>query len=378
IPGPNDLGGLSGLFDDGSGNTASPAATPDGQAAPSEPAAPSGPLWPGALDHETCKAVAGLMYKDRNVPPDTNPDMAAAARKVVLGLSSVEREALEKSGPESHLYEALHARMMMAVANAAATRLFASQPPAVVDTPSLTGLVQLADAAAKRLQGEADKAISGGQVESLQMISAASSALSREQLTLKESADRLRGIAAAPRMGAGALDPDVQVPGQGPVSRPLARDKSTEKLEVRAELKDFAGFDESPKAERTKRRLWVALVVFAISLINLFFFANQGAKDASQTLLERAGTGVMHISVAEKTAIVTVTPGWLAIERRAAALGSLCDALRSVKVDRCAIMIDNVGITGQVDVQHDCTPYGLTGGKGLPPGAPPPAPAPGK
>lgn len=341
--------GLAGLFDEGSN-----------PAVPALPAGPQGPLWPGPIDLALCKAAVTQMLKDRELPSNAPPDLAAAARKVAGGLSSVEREALEHAGPDSHLYEALHARMALALANVSAGHLFASQPPAVVSAPALSALVLVGDTAARRLQGEADQAIAKGEVESLQMITAASSALSREQLSLKETADRLRGIAAAPRLGAGALDPDVQIAGQQPkaVQR---KDAKEEVKQARAELRDFVGLDETPKAERNRRALLIGAGVLAVSLLNVLWFSNRGARPASQALLERAGTGVVSISVADKAALVTVTKAWLLPERRAVSLRAICEALHSEGIQNAALLVDGAGAAGQINVKGGCIPWGLPG-----------------
>src|SRR5206468_10985983 len=102
---------------------------------------------------------------------------------------------------------------------AEATRLAAGGSTPVVDAESLAVLTKTVDEAAGRLQKEANEAIGKGEVESLQLITAASAALSRDLLNLKETADKLRGIGAAPRMG-GHLDPDMVLPGQQPRPRP--------------------------------------------------------------------------------------------------------------------------------------------------------------
>src|SRR5207245_2446567 len=82
---------------------------------------------------------------------------------------------------------------------------------------------------------KAPAAISRGEVESLQLITAASAALSRDLHGFKEVADRLRGVGSAPRLGGGSLDPEIVLPGQ--MYRPPP--KSAEPAPVRAELREF-------------------------------------------------------------------------------------------------------------------------------------------
>src|SRR5207237_10791856 len=122
--------------------------------------------------------------------------------------------------------------------------------PSKVDDAAVKVLTQRVDAVVASLQKDADGAIARGEVEALQVVRASSAALSRDLLSLKATADRLRGLAAAPRPGAGALDPDVVLPGQAPSARPPPP-KAAE-VPVRAELRAFDKFAETPgKSWRT-------------------------------------------------------------------------------------------------------------------------------
>jgi DNA-binding NarL/FixJ family response regulator len=340
--------GLSALFDDvGAGTAAQPA--------PSEPA-PAAPVpsWPAAPDLAVYKDSLAVMLKDRNLPHGADPELQAAFLKVCGGLSSVERETLEKLGAESIFHEALQVRAALAYASSAGLKLAGLQPPPEIDQAQVAQLTQLADAAGKKLQAEADRAIGKGEVEALQLVTAASGALSREQLSFKEVVDRLRGLAAAPRLGAGALDPDVQIPGQQ--QRLPQQQKQAEKAETqkRAELKDFEGFTDAGTAKRRKRALYVMLGVFVLSLVNLFVFQATGMKTANASLVEAAGTGVLQIQVAETTALVKVTKNWFNNPNRKQSVKQLCDALASRKTLKAVVEVDGGGVVGVVEVQNNC------------------------
>ena len=140
--------------------------------------------------------------------------------------------AIDRLGAESHFADAAAERVALDVARAEGARLAAASEPSRVDDAAVKTLTQRVDAVVASLQKDADGAIARGEVEALQVVRASSAALSRDVLSLKATADRLRGLAAAPRLGAGALDPDVVLPGQAPSVRPP---KAAE-APVRAEL----------------------------------------------------------------------------------------------------------------------------------------------
>ena len=211
--------GLASLFDDGAGT----ASTPPIDLAPL-------PGWPTPLESALARSLLEAMLREKALPADAPVEPGAAVRKVVDALPSTDREALGAVGPDSHLHEALSARVLLVHANTEGTLLAGTGTGALVDDAAFAALIQTADAASKRLQAEADRAIAKGEVETLQQVTAASAALSRELLAFKETADRLRGLAAAPRLGAGGLDPHVVAPD---APKPVAqrRDKDEQRAE---------------------------------------------------------------------------------------------------------------------------------------------------
>jgi hypothetical protein len=209
-----------------------------------------------------------------------------------------------------------------------------------VDQAAVSALMKQADEAAALLQKEAGAAIGSGEVEDLQMLTAASAALSRDLLTFKETADRLRGLGAAPRLGAGALDPDVVLPGQAP--RPAAA-KSTAPAPVRAELRDFHALDQKPRSKTVM--VVVAFLVFLAALGNALFFA---LPRHSEVPAEAAGPGVQRVDVSGESALVAVTPEWVEHWEREAP--KLIELLRAREVKRAILMLPNGTATGMVDV----------------------------
>src|SRR5439155_1333202 len=122
---------------------------------------------------------------------DVPKNVAASARKITGMLSVGERASIQRAGQDSHFIDALAARIVLDAAAAEGTRLASAGAAPVVDADSLAVLTKIADEAAGRLQKEANSAIGRGEVESLQLIPAASASLSRDLLNLKETADRL-------------------------------------------------------------------------------------------------------------------------------------------------------------------------------------------
>ena len=324
-PGPNAAPapiGLEGLFEIPSassegrppGSAASAALTgssppsptaADAATTPSAGTAPP-PVWPIPAPKDTCRKAAFQLLKDNRLPPDLRADIFAATKKVAGLLGSAERAALDKAGPDSYLADALVARVALEAATSEGVKLSASSPAAAVDVAAVASLSDIATAAGARLQKEASQAISKGEVEQLQLVTAASAALSRDMLSFKATADRLRGIGAAPRLGAGALDPDLVLPGQAPKA---AITKPGEPAPVRSELRDFKALDRPDTGRLKKVALAVCAVAFAVALVNALFFAMPRAKEIST---EGLGAGIARIDVAGKSAVVIVTPEWVA------------------------------------------------------------------
>ena len=332
---PAATAALSGLFDEGAAAAAGPGAVPAGEAAAPVPA---GPPWPTPIPAAVCKAAAIQFLKDKTVPPETPPAAAASAKKVAGMLGSAERNSIEKFGTESHLADALAARIALDAATSDGVRLYSSQPAATVDAVAVAALTRQADEAAARLQKEANAAVGKGEVESLQMITAGSAALSRDLLNFKETADRLRGLGAAPRLGAGALDPDLILPGQAP--RPAAK-STTAPAPVRAELRDFQGLEAGQG--RGKQILMIIVVVaFVAALANALYF---GLPHHTLLTPEMAGKGIERIDVSGPSALVTVTPAWF--DFGDSAIPPLVAALKEAGVKK-AILITPSGTPGGV------------------------------
>lgn len=310
---------------------------------PAAAPAPVGPSWPVPADPTSCLQVALELLKGNSIPAEASPEIAVAARKIVGLLGSTERAALDKAGAASHLAAALAARVALEVATAAGVRLYSASPAAVVDASSVVALSQLADAAGARLQGEANEILSKGDVDQLQLVTAASAALSREALNFRATADRLRGIEAAPRLGGGALDPHLVIAGQAP--RPLPA-KSAEPAPVRAELRDFTALDDPGRGVRAEKvALIVLLVAFIAAFSNAFFFNNARVRELP---VEQAGRGVTRLEVAGQSALVTVSPEWVAAG--GADLAKLLEVLRSREVQKAMLIMPDGRSAGILDV----------------------------
>ena len=301
-PAPNGSApsALSGLFED------SGPPRPGSDAAVAAAVAPGGPPWPVPAPLATCKTVATQLLKDKTLPADAPLALLASARKITGMLSSSERTALDKAGPESHFTEALATRIALDTATSEALKLFATTPAPSFDQAAAASLIKLADEAAAHLQKEANTAIGKGEVENLQLLTAASAALSRDLLNFKETADRLRGIAAAPRLGAGALDPEVVLPGQAPRPKPVPGQAMP--APVKAELRDFQGLDQ--RAGRGKPIIAALLIAGAVAAaVNGFYF---GLPHHKELAVAEAGEGIIRIDIAGEAAMVTVSPDWAA------------------------------------------------------------------
>ena len=308
---------------------------------PAAPAAPVGPSWPGPAPLAASKTAAFQFLKDKSAPVDASPFVVASARKITGMLGSAERTALDREGPESHFAAALAARIALDAATAEALKLFSSTPTPSFDAPAAAAMTKVADEAAARLQKEANAAIGKGQVENLQLLTAASAALSRDLLSFKETADRLRGIGAAPRLGAGALDPDMVLPGQAPKPKPLP---TSGPAPVKAELRDFRGLEQG--TGRGKNVVALVIIIGAVvAAANGFYFA---LPHHSEVAVAGAGEGVTHIEIAGDVAMVTVTPEWVAhADSRANSLASL---LKERGVKKAMLVLPSGGTTGVLDV----------------------------
>ena len=310
--------------------------------APVAAGVPSGPIWPVPFAAGLCRTVALQILKDKNVPSNLPPGLAAAAKKVTNMLGSAERAALDKA-PDSHFADAIAARVALEAATAEAVKLHAHTPAATVDPAGVAAVMKQADEAAARLQKEANTAVSKGEVESLQMVTAASAALSRDLMTFRETSDRLRGQSAAPRLGAGALDPDMVLPSQG--SRPAPAKTSTAPAQVRAELRDFQNLDSGPGRGKTILMV-LALGAFIVALANAVYFSQPHQKELGT---EAAGNGVERIDASGPSALVTVSPEWLG--RADAALPKLVSVLREAEVKKAVLLLPNGNPAGIVDVE---------------------------
>jgi hypothetical protein len=325
---------LSNLFDDGA------ATTPPG-ATPTAPA-PQGPLWPTVYSPQSCKTAALFLLQDKNASPDGPSAVVASARKVTGALSAVDRESLQKAGSDSSFADALVARIALGAAIAEGATLYAAVPAPFVEASAAAGLVKQADEAGTRLQKEANSAVAKGEVESLQLITAASAALSRDLLSFKETADRLKGLAAAPRLGAGALDPHVAIPGQP--QRAVAG-KPQEKQQVRAELRDFKSLEGLKSGTWPKIFLGIGSVLFLALAVNGFYFSMPHLRPIS----EDAGKNVQSIQAHADTALVIVNQEW--IDNAQTESLKLIDVLRERGIKKALLVQVNGRPAGMLDVQ---------------------------
>jgi hypothetical protein len=290
---------------------------------------------------EVCKTAAMQLLQGANPGRDIPTNAAASARKLTALLSLSERASIEKSGIDSHFVHALGARIALEVATAEGTRLGSANVTPSVDAEAMAMLTKLADEAAARLQKEANAAIAKGEVENLQLVTAVSASLSRDLLNLKETGDRLRGFGAAPRLGAGALDPDVVLPGQ-PTRAKLTAPQTL--APVKPELRDFHGLDQRPG--RAKAVLAVLLVAaFAALGAYSFYFAIPRHVHVQAS---SAGPGVQRIDVTGPAAVVTITPQWLTAPDTN--LPKLLQVLRARQVKKAVLMLANGSAAGIVDV----------------------------
>ena len=328
------------------GNSAGGAAfssqeAPAAAATPVAAAVPAGPIWPVPFAAGLCRTVALQFLKDKSAPADLPPGLAASAKKITNVLGSAERAALDKA-PDSHFADAIAARIALDAATAEGVKLYSSSPAVTVDPAGVATVMKQADEASARLQKEANSAVTKGEVESLQMVTAASAALSRDLLHFRETADRLRGQSAAPRLGSSALDPDLVLPGQVP--RPAAAKTNTGPAPVRAELRDFNNLDGGPRRGKTILMV-LALGAFILALANAVYFGVPRHKELTPEL---AGKGIERIDVSGEVALVTVTQEWLTVAE--AKLPQLVTALRDAEVKKAVLTLPNGSPAGIVDV----------------------------
>jgi DNA-binding NarL/FixJ family response regulator len=333
-PGNGEDGPLAGLFE--KPDAAAPAAAPE------PPPVPKGPPWPAPVPIAVCKDAAMKVMAEEDLGPGIPANVAASAKKIGALLSVGERASIQKTGADSCFADAIAARIALDAATAEGNRLGNARAAPSVDVEALGVLTKFADEAAARLQKEANAAIGKGEVEILQLVTAASASLSRDLLNLKETADRLRGLGAAPRMGAGALDPDMILPGQQPRPRPAAVPQAAPV--VKPELRDFRGLDQTPG--RGKSVFAAIVVVGAIAVAaHAFYF---GVPHHTEVAGETAGRGVQRIDVNGNAALVTVTQDWVASAD--ANLPKLVQVLRAQKVAKAVLFLPGGKATGVVDV----------------------------
>jgi hypothetical protein len=328
---PPEPGAMAELFDEGAVATEAPA--------------PAGPPWPAPYSFAACKTAVLMLVQDTTAAPETDAAILASARKVSSGLGAGEREALQKAGSDSHFADALAARVALLAATAEGVALYNVEPAAMVDSGAFSGILKSADDAAARLQKEASAAVTKGEVETLQLITAASAALSRDLLSFKETADRLRGLAAAPRLGAGALDPDMAVPGQPARVGPA---KAAEKQQqVRPELRDFVALDGSGSQKWKKGMLALGIVALVVLGINAIYFSIPSLKSIPA---DAAGKNVASIQIHGDNAIVVVNQEWL--DNAQVEMGKLLPILRERNVVKAMLMTGNGRPAGVLNVQN--------------------------
>lgn len=307
-----------------------------------EPAAPAGPAWPAAYSLAACKTAALMLLADSTALPEANPAVVASARKLTDNLGSSEREALQKAGAASHFADALAARVALDAAASDGAKLHAAAAAPAIDTGAFAALTKAADEAAARLQKEASAAVTKGEVESLQLITAASAALSRDLISFKESADRLRGLATAPRLAKASLDPHLAVPGRNARAAPS---RTAEKQPLRAELRDFDALDRVQSQPWKKVLLAVGVVALIVLGINAAFFSMPQMKPIAA---DAAGKNVQSIEVHANSALVVVNQDW--IDNAQPEEGKLIEVLRQRGVAKAMLMTANGRPAGILDV----------------------------
>ncbi len=328
------------LFDEQDG-AASMAAPP--------PAAAAGPVWPVVLPPGTLGELLEEALAGRGAAADAAADLAAAAGKIVDRLSSSERALFDQKGAgDSPFAEALAVRLALAAASSEGIRLLGRQPPAAVDAAAVAAFAQQADAATAGLQIAADLALGKGDIERLQLVAAASAAVTRERLAFKETADRLRGLGAAPRLRAGALDPEVQLSGpRRPAARPAAGETA-----AKSETYHFDQVDSARQRTRRRRALVVvAVLLFGAALSYALVFGQPSVRPLSPKALRGMAGKVLAVTMVDQTALVNVSKTFFT-ENRAQTLAALCEALRERHVEKALLRMDTAPAAGQINVRN--------------------------
>ncbi|MFL5428482.1 MAG: hypothetical protein ACJ79M_02605, partial [Myxococcales bacterium] len=185
-----------------------------------------------------------------------------------------------------------------------------------------------------------------GEVESLQIVRASSAALSRDLISFKAAADRLRGLAAAPRLGAGALDPEIVLPGQGARPSPKAAEAP-----VRQELKDFEKFQEAVPGRGRRNALIAALIAFALASAYVLFFNIPRVHEIDGRSANIAG--IVRIELGETAARVVVADSF--VEKPEPALSQLMSLLREQKMSNAVLVTATGAPAGQIDLKSGAT-----------------------
>ena len=177
----------------------------------------------------------------------------------------------------------------------------------------------------------------------------------------------MRGLGAAPALGPGGLDPDVQLAGRTAAkTRPPAIGVAAVK---RAE---FTGFDQTPKKKRTALIVGLLAVLFVAGLLNVAYFSRVHSKEARPGEMDQAGHGIVRIAISGKRALVVVTPLWA--EHPAENWRPLAAALGKMGVEQAVVQLADGKPLGAIDVVEN-KPFLVTGVKPSP--AAPPAPVQG-
>jgi len=311
-------------------------------------------VWPVPVSLEVARRAvlaALLTPAERGEVPR---EVAISADKVAASISSGEKAVIEQQGAGSHFADAAGERVVLDVARAEGARLAAASEPSKVDDAAVKALTQRVDTVVARLQKDAELAVAKGEVESLQIVRASSAALSRDVISFKAAADRLRGLAAAPRLGAGALDPEIVLPGQA--ARPPPPKPA--EAPVRAELKEFEKFQEVAPAARRRSALIVVVVALVAAVVYVAIFAWPRVNDLDSSRVNIPG--VVRVELGGTGARVVVSESFA--EKPEPGLSQLISLLRERNISSAAIFTLNGKPVGQIDVRTGAT-VGISGAK---------------
>ncbi|MFL5410742.1 MAG: hypothetical protein ACJ79D_05145 [Myxococcales bacterium] len=315
------------------------------------PAAVQPVVWPVLLPLEVARRAVLAALFPAEERGDLAKEVVISADKVAASISSGEKAVIEQQGPGSHFADAAGERVVLDVARAEGARLVAASEPSKVDDAAVKALTQRVDAVVARLQKDADLAVAKGEVESLQIVRASSAALSRDLMSFKAAADRLRGLAAAPRLGAGALDPEIVLPGQG--ARAPAKPAEAP---VRQELKDFEKFQESAPGTGKKTALVVVAIALVLALAYVFLFSVPRVREMDGRTTNIPG--IVRIELGETAARVVVADSF--VEKPEPALSQLMSLLREQKMSNAVLVTATGAPAGQIDLKSGAT-AGLRG-----------------